>query len=93
MKRALTPIIVTVITGIFLLLTASIASDTVLNLQKKGFLNVKGFAKENITSDLGFLEATISTESKNLKSCYAKLAQDRKKVKDFLKEKYSVTNA
>jgi len=90
MKKALTPIIVTVITGIFLILTANIASDTVLNLQKKGFLKVTGFAKEGITSDLGFLEATITTENRNLKSCYKKLAQDREKVRQFLKETYSI---
>jgi len=91
MKRALTPIFVTIIIGLFLLAIATLVSDTVMNLQKKGYLQVKGFAKQHITSDLGLLEATITTENRNLKACYEKLAEDRDKVKAFLKEKYDVT--
>jgi len=90
MKKALTPVLVAVIIALSLIVTARIASNTLLNLSKKGFLKVKGFAKQQISSDIGFLEATISTESRNLKSCYAKLAKDREKVSDFLKKKYSI---
>ncbi|NQT90230.1 MAG: SIMPL domain-containing protein [Candidatus Omnitrophica bacterium] len=92
MKKAIVPILVSIILAITIVLVANIASDTALNLQKKGFLRVKGFAKQAITSDMGFLEATITTESSNLKTCYKKLAEDREKVKKFLKEKYSVTD-
>jgi len=92
MKKALTPVLVTVIIGLFLWAIAALTADTALNLQKKGYLNVTGYAKERITSDLGYLEATIVTEGKKLKGCYKKLAEDRDKIRKFLKEQYSVAD-
>ena len=92
MKKALTPVLVTVIIGLFMWAIALLTADTALNLQKKGYLDVTGYAKERITSDLGFLEVTIITEGRNLKDCYKKLAEDRDKVIKFLKEQYAVTD-
>jgi len=80
-----------ILAGSFVLV-ANIVSDTILNIKNKGYVTVKGYAKQEIKSDLGILEATIITENPDLKMCYTTLAQDKGKVMTFLKEKYRISD-
>jgi hypothetical protein len=86
MRKAIIPILVVVILGVFSILVANILSNTAIAIKNKGLVSVKGFAKQAIKSDLGIFKATIVQEDKDLKMCYEKLTGDRNKVQDFLKE-------
>jgi len=90
MKKVLAAIAVAVILGGSFVLVAGILSDTAISIKNKGYVKVKGFAKQEIASDLGILEATIEVENPDLKACYAKLASDKKKMEQFLTKKHGV---
>lgn len=91
MRKAGVLVLVAVILAGSFVLVANIVSDTMISIKNKGYVSVKGFAKQEIKSDLGILEATIIVENPDLKTCYSILYQDKKKVEIFLKDKYSVT--
>jgi len=92
MWKAGVAILVAVILASSFIIVANIASDTALSIKNKGYVSVKGFAKQEIKSDLGIVEATIVAENTDLKMCYATLAVDKKKVLAFLKDKNGVTD-
>ena len=91
MKKALIPIVVALILAASFILVANIASNTAMSIKNKGYVTVKGFAKQEIKSDLGIFEATIITENTDLKACYAELAQNKDQVKKFLNKNFKVT--
>jgi len=91
MKKVLAAIVVAVILGGSFVLVANIVSDTAISIKNKGYVSVKGFAKQEITSDLGILEATVEVENPDLKTCYAKLAKDKKKMEQFLTKKHGLS--
>jgi len=91
MAKTLTPIVVAVIIAVALVIVAGIVSDTALDIKNRGYVTVKGFAKQELTSDLGIFRASIVVEDPDLKTCYEKLAADNKKVRDFLKSAHAVS--
>lgn len=93
MKKVLAPILIAVILGGSFVLVATITSDTAISIKNKGYVTVKGFSKQEITSDLGIFKATIVSENPDLKACYAKLSSDMGKVKGYLQKEYDVTSA
>ena len=91
MRKAGILILVALILAGSFVLVANIVSDTMLSIKNKGYVSVKGFAKQEIKSDLGILNATIMVEGPDLKTCYSILSRDKKIVENFLKSKYSLT--
>ncbi|GAF85924.1 unnamed protein product, partial [marine sediment metagenome] len=79
MRKIIIPIVVASILALSFVMVANILSGTAITIKNKGFVNVKGFAKQEITSDLAIFEARIEAEDPVLKECYARLAQDKKK--------------
>jgi hypothetical protein len=92
MKKVLVPIVVALIVAASLILVANIGANTALSIKNKGYVTVKGFAKQDITSDLGIFEATITAENPDLKLSYATLAADKGKVESFITSKYGITD-
>ena len=92
MKKGLIAVVVALILAVSFVLVANIGSNTALSIKNKGYVTVKGYAKQEITSDLGIFEATVISESPDLKSCYEKLAADLNKVKLFLGKNFNVTS-
>ena len=90
MTKTIIPIVVAVILAVSFVLVAGILSDTAISIKNKGYVSVKGFAKQEITSDLGILDATIIAEDPDLKKCYTALSEDKNKVMAFLKGTHSV---
>ena len=90
MRKAGVLVLVALILAGSFVWVASIVSDTMLSIKNKGYVSVKGFAKQEIKSDLGILDATIIVEDSDLKTCHSILTRDKKKVEDFLKRKYSL---
>ena len=91
MKNFIVPIIVALILALSFVMVANIGSNTAISIKNKGYVTVKGFAKQDITSDLGIFEATIISENPDIKVCYAKLADDKEKVKTYLTRNFGVT--
>ena len=91
MKKTVIPIVVALILAGSFVLVANIASNTAIGIKNKGYVTVKGFAKQEIKSDLGIFKATIITENPDLKVCYAELAQNKDQVKKFVNENFKVT--
>lgn len=92
MKKGIVAISVAVIMGLSFILVANIGSNTAINIKNKGYVTVKGYAKEKITSDLGIFKVNISAENPELKACYATLAASKNKVKLYLSKKKNVTS-
>ncbi len=90
MKKGLVLILVAVILAASFVMVANILSDTAISIKNKGYVTVKGFAKQQIKSDLGILETAIIVEDPDLKKCYSMLSENKKKVEDFLKNRYSI---
>jgi len=67
-------------------MVAKIGSNTAINIKNKGYVTVKGFAKQKITSDYAIFDVEIVAENPDLKVCYATFAQDKKKILDYLKK-------
>ncbi len=86
MRKVVVPILVVIILGASFILVANIISNTAVAIKNKGFVTVKGFARQKITSDLAVFKATLVQENKDLKACYEKLIDDRGKVEDFLEK-------
>ncbi len=84
MKRGMVAVVVAVILGLSFIMVAKIGSDTAINIKNKGFVTVKGFAKQKITSDYAIFDIEIVSENPDLKLCYATLASDKVKVLDYL---------
>ena len=84
MKKSLLAILITLMLCSTLIWIAWIGSDTALSIKNKGYVSVKGFAKEEITSDLAIFRAMIRAENPVLQESYEKLADDREKAKTFL---------
>ncbi len=91
MKKVIVPVIVAVILAASFVMVANILSNTAITIKNKGFVNVKGFAKQKIRSDLAIFKVTIEAENPDLKACYAKLAQDKKKMEEFLIKEHGIT--
>ena len=77
--------ITTLLCGTFLW-AAVIGADTVLTVKNKGYVQVKGFAKQKITSDLGIFKVKILAKNADLKLAYDKLAKDREAIKEFFSD-------
>ena len=84
MRRIVMPILVALILAAAVVITARIFSDTAISIKNKGYVTVKGFAKQKITSDLAIFKAEIVEENEDLKVCYDSLAEDKAKVEGFL---------
>ena len=69
--------------------SAHIGAETALAIRNKGYVTVKGFAKQEITADLGIFEAAVHAENPDLKLAYERLADDRRLLRGFLK-KYDI---
>ena len=91
MQKTVIPIVVAVILALSFVVVANIFSNTAVSIKNKGYVTVKGYAKQELKSDLGIFKATITAENPDLKACYAQLAADRDKVKIYLGKKYDVT--
>ncbi|MCF7897737.1 MAG: SIMPL domain-containing protein [Candidatus Omnitrophica bacterium] len=85
MSKTLVAILITVILAVSFLAAAKIFSDTAISIKNKGYVKVKGFAKQEIKSDLGIFKAKLATEGADLKLCYKNLKEDKDKTNDFLK--------
>ena len=83
-------ILIAVILGMSVIIVAKIGSDTAINIKNKGYVTVKGFAKQEIKSDLGIFEVRIISESPDLQACYSKLSDDKGKVQKFLTDEQGV---
>lgn len=86
MKKTLLAITITAILCGTFLWTAFIGADTMLTIKNKGYVNVKGYAKQRIVSDLGIFKVRLQAKNADLTAAYAKLALDRDAVKDFISE-------
>ncbi len=79
-----------ILLGVFIalgaLLSTIVLSNAVISYQKlnKQALSVTGSASRNVKSDLAVWKAYYQVRSKDLKSGYAKIDQDKKAVTDFL---------
>ncbi len=85
MSKTLVAIIITVILALSFLGVAKIFSDTAISIKNKGYVKVKGFAKQEIKSDLGIFKAKLATEGSDLKLCYKELKEDKGKTTGLLK--------
>ncbi|MBI4831842.1 MAG: SIMPL domain-containing protein [Candidatus Lindowbacteria bacterium] len=90
MGKGITPILVALIVAVAIVLVAHMLADTALAIKTNGYVTVKGFATQQIRSDLGIFDAAIIAEAPDLKTCYANLADSTKKAKTFLKERYEI---
>ena len=90
MQRAGILVLVAVILAASFVMVANILSDTAKSIKNKGVVDVKGFAKQEIRSDLGILEAQIVAENPDIKACYESLSKDKEKVTAFLKRNFSL---
>ncbi len=85
MKKTLIFVVVALIIGLSFIIVAKILSNTAIDIKNKGYVRVKGFAKQEIKSDLAIFEAKIVEEDADLKLCYKNLTTSKDKVKNFLK--------
>jgi hypothetical protein len=92
MNKGLVAIIIAVIMGMALIFTANIISNAAVSIKNKGYVQVTGYAKQEILSDLGIIEAVMKTESPDIKECYKKLAGDRDRVKIYLGKAHNVSS-
>jgi len=92
MRKGTIPVLVAVILALSLVAVAGIISDTAISIKNKGHVTVKGFAKQEIKSDLGILGANITVEGPDLKTCYEVLSANKNRTMDFLKNKHSVAD-
>ena len=88
MQKAAIWVLVAVILAASFVMVARILSDTAISIKNKGVVDVKGFAKQEIRSDLGILEAVIVAEDPDIKACYERLSVDKVKVTFFLKKNF-----
>ena len=65
---------------------AKIMANAALSIKQKGTVQVKGFATQQISSNLGIFEARIQAANADLKLAYDQLAADKSQVADFLKK-------
>ena len=65
---------------------AKICANAALSIKQKGTVQVKGFATQQISSNLGIFGARIQASNPDLKLAYAQLAADKAKVAEFLKK-------
>ncbi len=65
---------------------AKIVANAAISIKQKGTVQVKGFATQQITSNLGIFEARIQSSNADLKLAYDQLAADKIKVTAFLKK-------
>lgn len=84
MKKGVVAITVAVILGFSFIMVAKIGSGTAIKIKNKGYVTVKGFAKQKITSDFAYFTVFIVSENPNLKKCYESLASDKQKVLDYI---------
>jgi len=91
MRNAFIALLVAVVLGASGICVAKIVSDTAVSIKNKGYVSVKGFAKQAIRSDLGIFRTTIIEEDPNLQVCYQNFSQDKIRVDEFL-EKFGIRN-
>jgi hypothetical protein len=84
MQKAIIWILVALILAGSMLGVAMIFSDTAITIKNKGYVTVKGYAKQHIKSDLGIFEVDIIVEEPDLKQCYKMLTQNKSEVQTFL---------
>jgi len=65
---------------------AKIVSNAAISIKQKGSVQVKGFATQEITSNLGIFQARIQASNADLKLAYDQLAIDKANVAEFLKK-------
>lgn len=87
MKKSLLLIFLTLIFCLSFLVAAKMGSDTLLSIKNRGQVDVTGFAKQQITSDLGIFQADFEVRQMNLENGYLELSKNREAVSNFL-EKY-----
>jgi len=85
MRNSTVAVVVTVILAFSFMWAVNIISGTAISLKTKGYLGVKGYATKKIKSDIGRFSASIEAEDKSLENSHKKLAKNRDKVTDFLK--------
>ncbi|MBF0252205.1 MAG: SIMPL domain-containing protein [Candidatus Omnitrophica bacterium] len=84
MKKGIVAVSVAVILGASLIIVANIGANTAINIKNKGYVTVKGYAKQNITSDYAIFNIDIVSENPDIKACYATLAEDKNKILSYL---------
>ncbi len=67
-------------------MAAKMGSDTILSIKNRGQVDVTGFAKQQITSDLGIFQADFEIRQINLESGYLELSKNREVVLKFLEQ-------
>ncbi|MBV6513805.1 MAG: SIMPL domain-containing protein [Ignavibacteriales bacterium] len=81
-------IIATAVGGIFLLIAVLIINDTLRDRNKDSqTINVTGSAKMDIVSDLGFLAATVSSQSSSPQEAYRQMKSQLSQVLVYLEGK------
>ena len=83
MRREISLILVSLILGLCLVGATKIISDTVITVKNKGYIKVKGFAKEKIKSDVALLKIKIKDFNKDLTLCYKNVEETRKELNDI----------
>jgi len=78
------------VTGLLICLSlismAKIVSNAAISIKQKGSVQVKGFATQEITSNLGVFQALIQASNADLKLAYDQLAIHKGRVEEFLKK-------
>jgi len=90
MKKGVVAISVAVILGLSFIMVARIGANTAIDIKNKGYVSVKGYAKQKITSDYAIFDVELVAEDPDLKVCYSILAGNKKKVLDYL-VKHNIT--
>lgn len=88
MKKFASAIAIVFLLCATMLWIARMGAGTALAIKNKGYVTVKGFASESITSDLANVEITLQARDADLSAAYARLAADRDTLKKFL-ERYN----
>lgn len=65
---------------------AKILANAAVSIKQKGTVQVKGFATQQISSNLAVFEARIQTSNADLKLAYEQLSAHQSKVKEFLRK-------
>ncbi|MFH1772129.1 MAG: SIMPL domain-containing protein [Candidatus Omnitrophota bacterium] len=84
MRKGVVVIVAAVIFAVSFILVANILSNAAISIKNKGYVKVKGFAKQEIKSDLAIFEVTILEENPDLKLCHKNLSGNKKTVSDYI---------
>lgn len=87
MKNPATAFLVTFLICGTLFLIAEKGADTAVSIKNSGYVTVKGYATQKITSDFGIFEMSILSKSPDLKAAYEKLSMDKEAVTQLIIKK------